>query len=72
MGVYLEVEFPGHRVITFPMGKIYVKNITVVPWLVWLSWLGHHPINWKVWVPFPVSAHAQVAGSVPDQGSYER
>ena len=33
-------------------------KLIVVPWLVWLSWLEHHPI------------HQKFAGSIPSQGVY--
>ena len=42
------------------------------PWLVWLSWLEHHPVTKRSQVRFPVRAHAQVAGLIPSLGTYLR
>ena len=35
------------------------------PWLVWFSWLEHHPVTKGWWVQFLVGAHA--AFQVPSQ-----
>ena len=44
----------------------------VLPWLVWLSWLGIVPWSKLSPVRFLVRAHAWVAGSVPSQGACKR
>ena len=52
----------GHsnRCVVAALVLIFIKLKIVLSWLVWLSWLKHHPI------------HQKVVGLIPGQGSYKR
>ena len=38
----------------------------------WLSWLECYPVHQRLWIRFPIRAHAHVAGSIPGWGAYRR
>ena len=51
---------------------IHVKICILLPWLVWLSWLEHRPVNRKVVGSVPNQRSNLGWGLTPGQGVYGR
>ena len=47
-----------------------IKTNEILPWLMWLSRLEHHPTTKRLQIQFPVRAHTSIAGLIHSPGAY--